>query len=75
LQTGGELRGYYAAQPAHLERRRVTKHKYIGVLTAEEGGSNDPETTARPERGRVLLETIAKRVADRAQGLLAQAKR
>ena len=74
LQTGGELSRYYAGLPAHLERRRVTNHKYIGVLTAEEGGTNDPETTASAERGRVLLETIAQRVAERARGLLAQAR-
>ena len=71
FETDRELREYYASQPAHLARRRVTKHKYIGVLTAEEGGTNDPETTASAERGQVLLETIAQRVAERAQELLA----
>ncbi len=70
LETDSSLRPYYAAQPDHLRRRRETRHKYIGVLTAEAGGANDPELTASAERGRVLLEAIAQRIAGRATTLL-----
>jgi hypothetical protein len=30
LVTEGELAGYYAGEPEHLERRKSTDHKYIG---------------------------------------------
>jgi len=46
LDTCGALQQSYRAQPEHLERRHQTPHKYIGVLTAEAGGANDPELTA-----------------------------
>jgi creatinine amidohydrolase len=73
FETDGSLRAYYAGQPEHLRRRGETKHKYIGVLTGMDDGSNDPESTASPERGRLLLETISKRIAERALALLAEA--
>jgi creatinine amidohydrolase/Fe(II)-dependent formamide hydrolase-like protein len=70
LETDGALRSYYAGQPAHLHRRRETDHKYIGVLTAVENGSNDPESTASVERGELLLRVISERIATRARALL-----
>ncbi len=70
METAGLLRPYYAGRPQHLHRREVTPHKYIGVLTAADGGANDPELTANPERGRQLLETIAARLAQRARKML-----
>jgi creatinine amidohydrolase len=73
FETGGLLRPYYAGQPEHLRRRRETKHKYLGVLTGVADGSNDPELTASPERGRLLLETISKRIAERALDMLSEA--
>jgi len=69
-ETDGVLRACYAAQPEHLQRRRETAHKYIGVLTGVEDASNDPEMTASVERGRLLLETISTRIAERARALL-----
>jgi creatinine amidohydrolase len=72
LETDGALRPYYAARPDHLRRRRETRNKYIGVLTTAADGSNDPETTASVERGRLLLEAIAERIADRAREMLAE---
>jgi hypothetical protein len=63
---------HYAQQPEHLQRRRATKHKYIGVLTGVEDASNDPELTATVERGSLLLETIAQHIAERAQALLSE---
>lgn len=73
LETGGSLRECYAGMPEHLRRRRETPNKYIGVLRGEEGEGNDPELTASTERGRELLETIARRVAERASGLIDEA--
>ncbi len=73
LETDRSLRPCYAGQPDHLRRRRETPNKYIGVLTGEADASNDPETTASVERGRVLLEAISQRIADRATALLAEA--
>jgi hypothetical protein len=72
LETDGVLRPYYAGQPEHLRRRRETKHKYIGVCTEEEEGSNDPELTSSAERGQRLLETISQRIAARAKTLLGE---
>jgi len=72
LETDGALRSYYAEQPDHLRRRRETRNKYIGVYTAVDDGSNDPELTASAERGRLLLSTIAERIAERASALLAE---
>ena len=72
FETDGELKPWYAAYPEHLERRRNTRHKYIGVLTGVDDGSNDPELTASTERGQVLLETIATRIAARAAAMLAE---
>jgi len=73
LETGGSLRRYYVGQPDHIKRRRETKNKYIGVFTDAEDESNDPELTANIERGQLLLETISKRIAERATALLAEA--
>jgi creatinine amidohydrolase len=73
LETGGILRPYYAEQLEHLQRRRETKHKYIGVCTDVEDESNDPELTASTERGQLLLDTISKRIAEQAKALLAEA--
>lgn len=73
LETDGVLREFYAGQPEHLRRRRETDNKYIGVLTGVDDDSNDPELTANAERGRVLLETIAARIAERAAALMADA--
>lgn len=70
LETDSALRSYYAGQPAHLQRRRETDHKYIGVLTAVEDASNDPESTASVERGELLLKVISERIAERARALL-----
>lgn len=67
LETDSALRPYYAGEPAHLQRRRETGYKYIGVLRGVEDESNDPELTASVERGRLLLKTISKRVAERAR--------
>jgi creatinine amidohydrolase len=75
LETDGELSEYYATEPAHLERRRNTAHKYIGVFTATEDGSNDPELTANVARGEMLLEAIAERIAERARMLLREVSR
>ena len=68
-ETDKSLREYYTGMPEHLRRRRETRHKYIGILTAAADGSNDPEL-ASEERGRFLLETIAARLAERARSLL-----
>ena len=68
-ETDKSLREYYTGMPEHLRRRRETRHKYIGILTAAADGSNDPEL-ASEERGRFLLETISARLAERARGLL-----
>jgi len=72
VETDGVLRPYYAEQLEHLRRRRETEHKYIGVCTDVEDESNDPELTASVERGHLLLETISKRIAERAKALLAE---
>lgn len=72
FETDGALREFYAGQPAHLHRRRVTSNKYIGVLVAAEDGANDPETTASAERGRALLEAISDNLAASAKALLAE---
>jgi creatinine amidohydrolase len=69
FETDRSLLPYYAKEPAHLQRRRETPHKYIGVNPAVADASNDPER-ATIERGRVLLEAIVERVAARAQELL-----
>jgi creatinine amidohydrolase len=72
FETDGLLRSNYAKQPEHLQRRRETEHKYIGVLTAGEDASNDPELTASVERGQLLLETISAHIAEQARVLLAE---
>lgn len=71
FETDRSLRPYYAGEQRHLERRRETSHKYIGVNTAAPYGSNDPEG-ATVERGRELLEAIVERVAARARLLLTE---
>jgi creatinine amidohydrolase len=73
LETDRLLKTYYARQPEHLRRRQETKHKYIGIFTAAEDESNDPELTASAERGQLLLETISNRIAERAKALLDEA--
>lgn len=72
LETGRALRPYYVKQPEHLRRRQETGHKYIGVFTAVEDESNDPELTASVERGELLLKVISERIAERARALLAE---
>jgi len=69
LETGASLKDKYASMPEHLQRRKVTSYKYIGVLTAAADGSNDPEH-ATVARGQILLETISARLAKRARSLL-----
>ncbi len=69
--TDTSLRDCYAGQPAHLQRRRETSHKYIGVFTAVDDASNDPESTASVERGELLFRTISERIAARAEALVA----
>ena len=69
FETDRALLPYYAGEPAHLQRRRETPHKYIGVNTAVADTSNNPEG-ATSDRGRMLLEVIVERVAARAQRLL-----
>ena len=71
FETVRSLLPYYAKEPAHLQRRRETPNKYIGVNPAVTDSSNDPER-ATIERGRVLLEAIVERVAARAQALLVE---
>src|SRR5947209_3604852 len=70
FETDRALAEQYHAEPAHLARRAATPNRYIGVLTGVDDHSNEPETTASAERGRVLLDTIAERLARRAQELL-----
>jgi creatinine amidohydrolase/Fe(II)-dependent formamide hydrolase-like protein len=65
FETDRSLRPFYAEEPTHLQRRRETPHKYVGVNWGVAGSSNDPEG-ATIERGRALLETIVERVAARA---------
>jgi len=72
LETDNLLKAWYAGQPEHLQRRRMTENKYIGVLTSAEAGSNDPELTASVERGQRLLDVISERIAERASALLAE---
>lgn len=73
FETDRSLRPHYAREPEHLRRRRETPHRYIGVNSAVEDASNDPEG-ATTERGRLLLDTIVERVALRARSLLAEVK-
>jgi len=70
LETDGELRPYYAGNQDHIERRRKTENKYIGILTVAEDSSNDPELAANAAKGERLLEIIAGRIAERARALL-----
>jgi len=70
FETDHSLAAFYAGQPEHLQRRRETAHKYIGVLTAVDDASNDPESTSNVERGEELLRTISGRIAERARALL-----
>jgi creatinine amidohydrolase len=74
LETDRSLAPYYAGEPLHLARRRVTPYKYIGLFTGAEDDSNDPELTSSAERGRTLLATISERIAERATALLTQAR-
>ncbi len=73
LETDNTLAPAYAAEPEHLARRRDTPHKYIGLFTGADDGTNDPESTASAARGEALLTTIAARIAERARALLAEA--
>ena len=70
LETDRALAAHYAREPQHLARRQTSPHKYIGVNVAADDASNDPALTASAERGRVLLDTIAARVAEQARALL-----
>jgi hypothetical protein len=72
FETGTSLKAHYAQQPEHLQRRLETPNKYIGVLRGVDDESNDPELTASAERGQMLLETIASRVAERGRALLGE---
>jgi creatinine amidohydrolase len=71
LETDGALAAYYANEHLHLTRRRTTSHKYIGLFTGAEDNSNDPMLTSSAERGRMLLQVISERIAERAEALLA----
>jgi hypothetical protein len=73
LETNKSLRSCYAKEPEHLQRRRETEHKYIGILTAVTDESNDPELTASAGRGQMLMDAISARIAERAKALLAEA--
>lgn len=75
LETARSLLPCYYAHPEHLQRRRSTPHKYIGVLRGVEDESNDPDLTASAERGQMLLQAISERIAARARSLLAEAGR
>ncbi|GAC1468198.1 MAG: hypothetical protein PVSMB7_15830 [Chloroflexota bacterium] len=72
FETDRSLAPYYSNEPLHLQRRRVTGARYIGINPVHEDGSNDPDTTASVERGRELLRVISDRVAHRATSLLAE---
>ena len=69
FETDRSLSAYYADEPSHLQRRRETPNKYIGVNCGVTDASNDPEE-ATIERGQALLENIVERVAARARALL-----
>lgn len=73
FETDRSLAPNYAREPQHLRRRREADDKYIGVFRGPGimDMSNDPELTASTERGQLLLETIAVRLAARARALLA----
>lgn len=70
LETDRSLAGYYTANPEHLARRQETTNTYIGLFSGVEDASNDPETSASEERGRILLDVISSRLAERALELL-----
>ena len=70
LETDTKLRDYYRSQPNHLKRRQETPHKYIGVLTGVDDGSNDPELSASVERGTQLLDVISSELASRATAMV-----
>jgi creatinine amidohydrolase/Fe(II)-dependent formamide hydrolase-like protein len=72
LETTGSLLPYYQGQPEHLERRRTTPYKYIGLFSGEDDDSNDPELTASRERGQELFDAISIRIADLAFELLSK---
>ena len=72
METNGELRSYYTSEGIHLERRRETEKKYIGVFTATADNTNDPELTASVNKGKILLEVIASRIAERVKGTLVE---
>lgn len=73
FETDRTRRPWYAGNPEHLERRRTTPNRYIGVLTGAEDDSNDPERSSSNQRGELLLNTISARLAEEAEGLLASA--
>lgn len=70
FETNRTLAERYRTEPEHLARRAATPNRYIGVLTGVDDASNDPESTASAERGRMLLDAIAERLALRARELL-----
>ena len=73
LETDRGLAAAYAALPDHLARRRPTPHKYFGLFTGRDDGSNDPETSASTARGQALLDQIANRLAAHAAAVLGRA--
>jgi creatinine amidohydrolase len=70
FETDQSRRSWYAGSPEHLERRRTTPNRYIGVLTGVEDDSNDPKSSASAQRGEVLLSGISTRLAKEAARML-----
>ena len=70
FETDMSLRRWYLNAPAHIERRRTTAHRYIGVLTGVDDDSNDPESTASIARGEQLLAAISSELARRAAAMV-----
>jgi creatinine amidohydrolase len=70
FETSRSLQPWYERAREHIERRKTTPNRYIGVLTGVENGSNDPESTSSAARGERLLTAISSELARRAAGLL-----
>ena len=70
FETDRSLASHYASAPEHLARRRDRPGGYIGLFTGADDGTNDPETSASAERGRLLLDAIAARLAVRVRSAL-----
>jgi creatinine amidohydrolase len=73
FETDRSLRSWYQRTPEHIERRKATLNRYIGVLTGVEDDSNDPESTSSAARGEQLLTAISSELAQQAADLLAGA--